>query len=166
MQGNLVRFPPAVHELMRNIQKLREAAVKAGKPEPATEDLAETLNTSPANIEAALSMRQICSLDQRAGEREENTLEQALVGDEGITLDESDAVREAMAHLLKSLEPKERRVLWLHYGLSKGYATTIEEIATRLKLTRERVRQIEAKAIAKLRSDTKVQSEKARFLES
>ena len=166
MQGKLVRFPPAVHELMRNIQKLREAAVKAGKSEPATEDLAETLNTSPANIEAALSMRQICSLDQRAGEREENTLEQALVGDEGITLDESEAVREAMAHLLKSLEPKERRVLRLHYGLSKGYATTIEEIAARLKLTRERVRQIEAKAIAKLRSDTRVQSEKARFLES
>ena len=69
-----------------------------------------------------------------------------------------------MAQLLKSLEPEERRVLRLRYGLSKGYATTIEEIATRLKLTRERVRQIEAKAIAKLRSDTTVQSEKFRFL--
>src|ERR1019366_4670172 len=70
MQGNLVRFPPAVHDLMRNIQKLREAAVKEGKPEPTTEDLAEKLKTSPENIEAALSMRQICSLHQRTGERE------------------------------------------------------------------------------------------------
>jgi RNA polymerase sigma factor (sigma-70 family) len=164
MQGNLVRFPPAVHDLMRNIQKLREAAVKEGKPEPTTEDLAEKLKTSPANIEAALSMRQICSLHQRTGEREANTLEQALVGDDGITLDESEVLREAMAQLLKSLGPKERRVLRLRYGLSKGYATTIEEIATRLKLTRERVRQIEARAIAKLRSDTTVQSEKFRFL--
>jgi RNA polymerase primary sigma factor len=164
MQGNLVRFPPAVHDLMRNIQKFREAAVKEGKPEPTTEDLAEKLKTSPENIGAALSMHQICSLHQRTGEREGNILEQALVGDEGITLDESEALREAMAQLLKSLGTKERRVLRLRYGLSKGYATTIEEIATRLKLTRERVRQIEARAIAKLRSDTTVQSEKFRFL--
>jgi len=71
-----------------------------------------------------------------------------------------------MAQLLKSLGPKERLVLRLRYGLSKGYATTIEEIAARLKLTRERVRQIEAKALAKLRSDANVQGEKARFLES
>jgi RNA polymerase sigma factor (sigma-70 family) len=164
MQGNLVRFPPAVHELMRNVQRLREAAVKEGKPEPATEELAETLKTSPENIEAALSMHQICSLQQRTGERAEITIEQALVGDEGITLDESEALREAMEQLLKSLEPKEKRVLRLRYGLSRGYARTVEEVAASLKLTRDRVRQIEAKAIGKMRSDTDVQSQKFRFL--
>jgi RNA polymerase primary sigma factor len=166
MQGNLVRLPPAAHELLRNIQKLREAAAQEGKPEPATEALAAALKTSPQNIEAALSMSRIGSLHEPTGEREENTLEQALVGDEGVTLDEGEALREAMAQLLKSLDPRERRVLRLHYGLSKGCATTIEEIAARLKLSRERVRQIEAKAIAKLRADATVQSERIRFLET
>jgi RNA polymerase sigma factor (sigma-70 family) len=166
MQGHLVRFPPAAHELLRNIQKLREAAAQEGKPEPATEALAAALKTSPQNIEAALSMSRIGSLHEPTGEREENTLEQALVGDEGVTLDEGEALREAMAQLLKSLDPRERRVLRLHYGLSKGCATTIEEIAARLKLSRERVRQIEAKAIAKLRADATVQSERIRFLET
>ncbi len=56
-----MRFPPAAHELTRNNQKLREAAVEAGKPEPATEDLAETLKTSPANIEAASARHMIKS---------------------------------------------------------------------------------------------------------
>jgi RNA polymerase sigma factor (sigma-70 family) len=163
-QGHVIRFPPAVHEMLREIQKLRDAASEDGKPDPGSEDLAKQLKTSRDNVEAALSLRQICSLQQPIHGSEEETLEQALVGDEGITLDESETLRQAISQLLDSLAPNEKQVLRLRYGLAKGFTKTIEEVATSLKLTRERVRQIEARAIAKMRADPAVQSEKVRFL--
>ena len=163
-QGHVIRFPPALHEMLRETQKLRDAASAEGKPEPTSEDLAKQLKTSRNNVEAALSLRQICSLQQPIHGSEEETFEQVLVGDEGITLDESETLRQAIGHLLGSLAPNEKQVLRLRYGLAKGLTKTIEEVAASLKLTRERVRQIEARAIAKMRSDPAIQSEKVRFL--
>ncbi|MCC6821997.1 MAG: hypothetical protein IT579_14800, partial [Verrucomicrobia subdivision 3 bacterium] len=163
-QGHVIRFPPALHEMLREIQKLRDAAAAEGKPEPTSEALAKQLKTSRNHVEAALSLRQICSLQQPVHGSEEETFEQVLVGDEGITLDESETLRQAIGHLLGSLAPNERQVLRLRYGLAKGFTKTIEEIATSLKLTRECVRQIEARAIAKMRADPAIQSEKVRFL--
>ena len=163
-QGHVIRFPPAVHEMLREIQKLRDAASGDGKPEPTSEDLAKQLKTSRDNVQAALSLRQICSLQQPIHGSEEETIEQVLVGDEGITLDESETLRQAISQLLDSLAPNEKQVLRLRYGLAKGLTKTIEEVATSLKLTRERVRQIEARAIAKMRTDPNIQSEKVRFL--
>jgi RNA polymerase primary sigma factor len=150
--------------MLREIQKLRDAASGDGKPDPGSEDLAKQLKTSRDNVEAALSLRQICSLQQPIHGSEEETFEQVLVGDEGITLDESETLRQAIGHLLGSLAPNEKQVLRLRYGLAKGLTKTIEEVAASLKLTRERVRQIEARAIAKMRADPAIQSEKVRFL--
>ena len=163
-QGHVIRFPPALHELLREIQKVRDATSADGKPEPTSEDLAKQLKTSRENVEAALSLRQICSLQQPIHGSEEETFEQVLVGDEGITLDESETLRQAISQLLDSLAPNERQVLRLRHGLAKGFTKTIEEVAISLKLTRERVRQIEARAIAKMRADPTIQSEKIRFL--
>jgi len=163
-QGHVIRFPSALHEMLREIQKLREAAAAGGSPEPGSEDLANQLKTSRGNVEAALSLYQICSLHQPINGSQEETIEQALVGDEGITLDESETLRQAIDQLLDSLAPNEKQVLRLRYGLAKGFTKTVEEVAASLKLTRERVRQIEARAIAKMRADPAIQSEKVRFL--
>jgi RNA polymerase sigma factor (sigma-70 family) len=163
-QGHVIRFPSALHEMLREIQKLREAAAAGGSPEPGSEDLANQLKTSRGNVEAALSLYQICSLHQPINGSQEETIEQALIGDEGITLDESETLRQAIDQLLDSLAPNEKQVLRLRYGLAKGFTKTVEEVAASLKLTRERVRQIEARAIAKMRADPAIQSEKVRFL--
>jgi RNA polymerase primary sigma factor len=162
-QGHVIRFPPALHEMLREIQKLRDAASANGSPEPCAEELAGRLKTSAENVEAALSLYQICSLHQPVNGSEE-TIEQVLIGDEGISLDESETLRQAIGQLLDSLAPNEKQVLRLRYGLARGFARTVEEIAASLKITREHVRQIEAKAIAKMRDDPAIQSERVRFL--
>lgn len=162
-QGHVIRFPPALHDLLREIYKLRETASRNGSPEPSAETLAERLKTSPENVEAALSLYQICSLHQPINGSEE-TIEQVLIGDEGISLDESETLRQAISQLLDSLAPSEKQVLRLRYGLANGLTRTVEEIAAVLKTTRDRVRQIEAKAIARLRADPDIQNEKVRFL--
>ncbi len=162
-QGHVIRFPPALHEMLREIQKLRDAASASGSPEPGVEELAGQLKTSPENVEAALSLYQICSLHQPINGSEE-TIEQVLIGDEGISFDESETLRLAIGQLLDSLAPTEKQVLRLRYGLAQGFARTVEEIAASLKITRDHVRQIEAKAIARMRADPAIQSERARFL--
>jgi RNA polymerase primary sigma factor len=162
-QGHVIRFPPALHDMLREIHKLRETASGNGGPELSAEDIAGRLETSLENVEAALSLYQICSLHQPINGSEE-TIEQVLIGDEGISLDESETLRQAISQLLDSLAPSEKQVLRLRYGLANGLTRTVEEIAASLKTTRDRVRQIEAKAIAKLRADPAIQSEKVRFL--
>ncbi len=163
-QGHVIRFPPALHEILREIQKLRDAASANGGPEPSVENIAEELETSGENVEAALSLHQICSLQQPINGSLEDTLEQVLIGDEGITMDEGESLRQAIDHLIGNLAPNEKQVLRLRYGLIKGFTKTVEEVAATLKLTQERVRQIEARAIAKLRADAAVQDEKTRFM--
>ena len=162
-QGHIIRFPPALQEMLREVQKLRDAASANGSPEPGVEELAGQLKTSPENVEAALSLYQICSLHQPINGSEE-TIEQVLVGDEGISFDESDTLRQAIGQLLDSLAPTEKQVLRLRYGLAHGFTRTVEEIAASLRITRDHVRQIEAKAIARMRADPSIQNERARFL--
>ncbi|ODU25458.1 MAG: hypothetical protein ABS95_00135 [Verrucomicrobia bacterium SCN 57-15] len=162
-QGHVIRFPPALHEMLREIQKLRDAASANGSPEPGVEALAGQLKTSPENVEAALSLYQVCSLHQPINGSEE-AIEQVLIGDEGISFDESETLRQAIGQLLDSLAPTEKQVLRLRYGLAQGFPRTVEEIAASWKITRDHVRQIEAKAIAKMRADPAIQSEKVRFL--
>lgn len=163
-QGHLIRFPPALYDMLREIQKRRGMASANGSPEPDMDDLARQLQTSRENVEAALSLCQICSLHEPINGSQEETIEQMLIGEEGITLDESGTLRQAIDQLLGSLAPNEKQVLRLRYGLAKGFTKTVEEVAASLKLTRERVRQIESRAIAKMRADPAIQSERLRFL--
>lgn len=163
-QGHLIQFPPAVYALLRRIQKIREAAEIAGNPEPTMGQLAGQLQTSQEHIEAALALHQVYSLHRPVPWNERETFEEMLVGEEGITCDERDVLRAAISQLLGNLAPKEKQVLRLRYGLGRRFAQSVDEVATALRLTRERVRQIEAKAITKLQADPDVQSKRLRFL--
>jgi len=165
-QGTIIRYPPGTYNLLRKISKLQDEAMQAGLPDPTYGALAQQLGTSLENIEAALAIYQITSLNQSVGDSEETTLEQAIVGEEGLTLDESEALREAIENLLSTLKPQERSVLRLRFGLTAGCNETVNEIAATLKVSRERIRQIEAKALAKLRASRAVQTQKSRFFPS
>jgi RNA polymerase primary sigma factor len=163
-QGHLIRFPPALQEMFREIQRIRDAAFAQGLGEPSLGELARQLNTSQQNVEAAAALYQIFSLHQPVSGSPEERYEQVLVGDEGITVNESATLRRALEQLLANLPSRERQIVRLRYGLAKGLAHTVEEVAEQLRMTRERVRQIEAKAISRMQLDPAVQQEKSRFL--
>ena len=95
-------------------------------------------------------MFQIVSLNQATGNGDE-TLENVIPGEDGITFREGEEVREAIETLLKNLNPNEQRALKLRFGIPNGIVSAINEIGAELRITRDRVRQMEAKAFAKLR---------------
>ena len=161
-QGYIIRYPPSVHDLLRKVNKLLEEARSTGKPDPSSHEMAILLETTPENIEAAISMFQIVSINQTVGDGDE-TLENIIPGEEGLSFREGEELREAIDALMQNLKPNEQRVLKLRFGLPNGIVAAINEIGAELRITRDRVRQIESKALAKLRKSTKVQSEKARF---
>lgn len=162
-QGTVIRYPPHVHEVFRGISKLQEEARRAGRREPTPEEIAKRLKTSLENVMAALTIYQMVSIHQTYGD-DESTLEQVLAGDEGISLDESEILREAIETLLETLKPREKAVLRMRFGLADGYQKSIQEIAEVFKVTRERVRQIEAKALLTLRGKKLVQLQKEKLL--
>jgi RNA polymerase primary sigma factor len=151
-----------VHELLRKVNRLTEDARKAGQPAPTVHQMAKQLGTSPVNIDAALSMFQIVSLNQTTGNGDE-TLENVIPGEDGITFREGEELREAIETLLKNLNPNEQRALKLRFGIPNGIVSAINEIGAELRITRDRVRQMEAKAFAKLRKSHRVQTQKAKY---
>lgn len=161
-QGYVIRYPPAVHDLFRKINRLREEYQKAGRPEPSPRIMADRLETTIESVNAALTMFQVVSINQPVGDGEE-TLESVIPGEEGISIQEGEELREAIETLLLSLKPNERRILKLRYGLSGGLVSALNEVGADLKITRDHARQIEAKALAKLRKSLKVQAQKTRF---
>jgi RNA polymerase nonessential primary-like sigma factor len=161
-QGYIIRYPPSVHELLRKVNRLTEDARKAGQPAPTVHQMAKQLGTSPVNIDAALSMFQIVSLNQTTGNGDE-TLENVIPGEDGITFREGEELREAIETLLKNLNPNEQRALKLRFGIPNGIVSAINEIGAELRITRDRVRQMEAKAFAKLRKSHRVQTQKAKY---
>jgi RNA polymerase sigma factor (sigma-70 family) len=161
-QGYIIRYPSSVHELLRKVNRLMEDARKAGHPAPTVHQMAKQLGTSTVNIDAALSMFQIVSLNQTTGDGDE-ILEHVMPEEEGISFREGEEVREAIETLLKNLNPNEQRTLKLRFGIPNGIVSAISEIGADLRITRDRVRQIEAKAVAKLRKSHRVQTQKAKY---
>jgi RNA polymerase primary sigma factor len=106
-------------------------------------------------------MFQIVSLNQATGDGDE-TLQNVMPGEEGVSFREGEEVREAIETLLKNLNPNEQRALKLRFGIPNGIVSAINEIGADLRITRDRVRQIEAKALAKRRKSHRVQTQKAK----
>ena len=109
----------------------------------------------PARVRELLQLAQDpISLETPVGEEEDAHLEDFIQDEEvGVPADEAgrQLLRRELMSVLKSLTPREERVLTLRFGLEDGRARTLEELGKEFNVTRERIRQIEAKALRKLR---------------
>ena len=154
-QGRTIRIP--VH-LVESINRVRKAAgdlLRKNGREPTAEEIAVQLDMEPDRIRELLQLAQDpISLETPVGEEEDAHLED-FIQDEDASIPADEAgrqlLRRELFNVLKSLTPREERVITLRFGLEDGRARTLEELGKEFNVTRERVRQIEAKALRKLR---------------
>ncbi|HXF68675.1 MAG TPA: RNA polymerase sigma factor RpoD [Thermoflexus sp.] len=154
-QSRTIRVPvhmgDQINKLLRTQQQL---AQELGR-DPTVEEMAEAMGVSPSHVEQLLQMaRQPISIETPVDEEEESVLGD-FIEDRGMT-SPSEAVsqkmlQEILHEVLATLSPREMRILKLRYGLVDGRMYTLEEVGRKLGVTRERVRQIEAQALARLR---------------
>jgi RNA polymerase primary sigma factor len=156
-----VRVPCHQVGILAAIERVRgELLVKLGR-EPTIEQIAGVLGTSPEETRSLRAVaRQPISLHEPMGDEAERALSEFIndrsVVNPGETVD-SNLLKERIAEVLRSLTPREREVIELRFGLKDGQPRTLDEVARCYGITRERIRQIEARSLLKLRQPKRSQ---------
>ena len=154
-QGRTIRIPVHLVENINRVKKTAGGLLRKNGREPTAEEIAVRLEMEPDRVRELLQLAQEpISLETPVGEEEDAHLEDFIQDEEaGIPVDEAgrQLLRQELMNVLKSLTPREERVLTLRFGLEDGQARTLEELGKEFNVTRERIRQIEAKALRKLR---------------
>ena len=156
-QSREIRVPVHVAENMKRVQKAQKELQQILGRDPMPEEIAEKLKDKNVDeVKDILTyLQNPVSLETPVGEDGENSLGDMVEDKSEATPDEAlnmIAQKEEVSDLLNSLNEREQNVIRLRYGLEDGQTHTLEEIGEMLGVTRERVRQIEARAMEKLRS--------------
>ena len=154
-QGRTSRIPVHLVEHINRVRKTAGELLRKNGREPTAEEIAVRLEMEPDRVRELLQLAQEpVSLETPVGEEEDAHLEDFIQDEEaGIPVDEAgrQLLRRELMSVLKSLTPREERVITLRFGLDDGRPRTLEELGKEFNVTRERIRQIEAKALRKLR---------------
>lgn len=161
-QSRIVRLPLNRVGSLNKISKAFSALEQKFEREPSPDEMAEMLDMSIEEVmdTIRISSRQV-SMDAPFSAGEEGSLLDVLEDDSEVTPDEAliiDSLKREVKRALATLTERESDVVRLYYGLTSGEALTLEEIGSRLGLTRERVRQIKEKAIRRLRHNARCKS--------
>jgi RNA polymerase primary sigma factor len=155
-QARVIRIPVHMMEIAHHQQIIARRLVQLLGREPNDEEIAEECETTPERIREVRKMTQDpVSLEQPVGDEEDSSLQDFVIDpnmpepSEAATL---TMLREHISDALDCLTPKERRIIRLRFGFVNGNQRTLEEVGRRLGITRERVRQLEAKALRKMRA--------------
>jgi len=154
-QARTIRIPVHMIETINKLARTQRLLQQELGREPTIEELAQRMNMTPSKVRRILRVAQEpISLEATVGEGEESHLGDFIVDKRALS--PADAVvkmslREQMAEVLKTLSPREEKVVRLRFGLLGDGEHTLEELGQYFAVTRERIRQIEAKALRKLR---------------
>jgi len=150
-----IRLPVYIMEEVMRVRRTTRNLYQELNREPTTEEIAKMLDITPERIrELAIWAEKIYSLDAPLSEEDENTMGDIVQDEQNPSPSEAierDLLRQEVRRILDTLNPRERQVIELRFGLLDDHDHTLEEVGKRLKVTRERVRQIEGRAIRKLR---------------
>ena len=153
-QSRTIRVPVHMIETMSRVRGAHRKLFQESGSEPSIEDTADSLGMTVDETTCILRMsRQPLSLDQPIGEHDDTYFGEFLEDyreDDPLLEMNHDMLKARIADVLQSLDYREREILRLRYGLVDGYAYTLEEVGKIFSVTRERVRQIETKAVRSL----------------
>ena len=154
-QARTIRIPVHMVETINKVKKVSSQLLHENGHEPSAEEIAERLDMPVDKVREIMRVAQEpVSLETPIGEEEDSHLGDFIPDDEAPVPAEAASqtlLKEQLADVLKTLTPREEEVLRLRFGLKDGRPRTLEEVGKVFNVTRERIRQIEAKALRKLR---------------
>ncbi len=154
-QGRTIRVPVHMGDQINKLLRVQHQLTQRLGREPTVDELATALEVPPKKVENMIQVaRRPLSLETPTDDEEDSVLGDFIEDDEAPPPDDTatyNLLREHLEMVLNSLPPREVRILQLRYGLLDGQAYTLEEVGRKMGVTRERVRQIEAQALSRLR---------------
>jgi RNA polymerase primary sigma factor len=159
-QSRAIRIPVHMVETINKLLRTTRQLIQELGREPSYEEIGDRLDISPEKVEGvmALFFREPMSLDMPIGEDADSRLGDLVEDHASLAPTEATSqqlLKEQIDKVLDELTEREKKVLQLRFGLKDGHARTLEEVGKEFEVTRERIRQIEGKALRKLRHPTR-----------
>jgi RNA polymerase primary sigma factor len=153
-QARTIRIPVHMIDVLSRLRNIEKRLLQETRREPTTEEIAARANMCVEEVRRVMDIgRHPVSLDRPVGEGEDCSFGEFIEdhsSDNPVRKASNGILRDKIENLLKTLTYREREIIRLRYGLGDGYTYTLEEVGRIFRVTRERVRQIEAKAVRKL----------------
>ena len=154
-QARTIRVPVHMVETINKMARIQRQMTLELNREPTEDELAKKMGISPEKVREVMKISQDpVSLDTPIGEEEDSHFGDFVPDKSNLSPEEyatNEILKEQIKEVLKTLQKREQEVLELRFGLLDGTCYTLEEVGKRFNVTRERIRQIEAKALRKLR---------------
>ena len=155
-QARTIRIPVHMHETINKLMRIQRRLAQEYNREPTYDELAKEMEIEVEKVEHIMKIKQDPnSLDQSLREGEEDSVLGDLIEDEDTIRPEEETtgqlLKEHVGEILRHLSEREQKIIRMRYGLGSGRNHTLEEVGQEIGVTRERIRQIEAKALNKLR---------------
>jgi len=155
-QARTIRIPVHMIDVLSKLRNIQKKLTQDFKREPSMYEIAEVAEITIEEVQRVLDIgRSPISLDRPVGEGEDNAFGEFIEdpsSDNPVRNASNGVLRDRIDSLLQTLTYREREIIRLRYGLTDGFSYTLEEVGRIFKVTRERVRQIEAKAVGKLQN--------------
>jgi len=159
-QARTIRIPIHMIETINRLMRLQKRLLQDFGREPTVEELSDEMQLPVERVRAVQRMaQQTISLQSPVGEGDETSFGD-FIEDKGTDspseVTSFSLLKDKLSNVLNSLNERERKVLELRFGLGDGFSRTLEEVGRQFRVTRERIRQIEAKALRKMRHPTRI----------
>lgn len=159
-QARTIRIPVHMIETLNKVMQVQKQLLQEFGHEPSPDEVADEMNLPVERVQQIMKMaQQPISLQSPVGDGDDTSFGDFIEdksAENPYDMTAFSLLREKIVDVLDSLTERERRVLSLRFGLADGYSRTLEEVGKQFKVTRERIRQIEAKALRKMRHPTRI----------
>jgi len=160
-QARTIRIPVHMIETITKYEKFRRELMKELRREPSAEEIAKEMGLTSDKVKHIAKIAQkTVSLETPVGDSDEESVLADFIKDEEAPSPSKDAaralLRERFSDILSELAPREQKILAMRFGLEDGVTHTLQEVGEMFNVTRERIRQIESKALEKIRKNKSV----------